>query len=850
AENKSKETPLMKQYKDIKAKYPDAFVFFRLGDFYEMFYEDAAQASKILSLVLTKRSGVPMCGIPYHSSANYIAKLLKSGNKVAICEQMETPQEAKSKLVKRKVVRVITPGTVTEDELLDSAISNHLVCVNADALNWGLACIEVSTGNFWASQAVADDNLHRLSGLIARINPSEILADEQTIQELRQKNIINGNSILTKINAGETSSPPENWQSTFVVKENKNLALKSALNACRYVEGNEPRLSGQLVPKYREYTNYLHLDENAIRTLELVESEHGGRKGTLWGILNNCLTSMGARLMREWILHPLINPKQINERQNCVEELMTEEKRESLGKILENVSDIERIITRITAMSASPRDVGALRDSLKMLDPITDWLKNSNIKTISKTVSDIYDRLNEMFNILSNAIDENPPIKLGEGKTIRQGYNTELDELRCLKNNTNVKLKELQENEKKKTGIPSLKVGYNSVFGYYIEVTKTHMSKVPYEYIRKQTLVNCERFITQELKEMESLILGAEDKIARLENHLFNEVRKKLTASADILKTFAVCVAELDVYMSLACAAVKGHYIKPEINLSNDLIIKGGRHPIAEKAMRAGEFISNDLEMAGDFQIMMLTGPNMSGKSVYLRQNALIVIMAQMGSFVPSESAVIGIKDRIMTRIGAKDIMAKGESTFMVEMKETAAILDLATSKSLVLLDEVGRGTSTFDGISIAWAVVEFLYDLKQGPKVLFATHYFELTEMEQKYNGIKNFNVSIKESVTPKGKTELIFLHKVLRGPSDKSYGIHVAEIAGINAACTLRAKQILKNLEEKTNLNGIAKEESLPLLQHHPVMAEINDCRPEKLTPLEALQTINEWKKRLKHE
>jgi DNA mismatch repair protein MutS len=846
APKKENQTPLMKQYLDIKNKYPDAFVFFRLGDFYEMFYDDAKKASSILGITLTKRQGIPMCGVPYHSSSNYVAKLLKEGKKVAICEQTQTPAEAKSKLVKRQVVRVVTPGTVTEDELLNSQDCNHLVCIALNGMSWGFACVEASTGDFWTCEKMSDEGLHQLSGLITRTNPSEIIADDNTARELKMRNIINGKTNLTVVAGNANYALPESWKKTRMVRENKKFAVKCALNACRYVETNEPQLKNLLVPDYREDEKYMELDENAVKTLELVESEYGEKKHTLWGVLNNCSTSMGMRFLRRRILHPLLGISEIRERQNCVEKLLKEDKRERLCQILKNISDLERIITRISASSASPRDIGGLKSSLAVLGPLKNWLENSAISKTAQSVNRIYGELDELCNLLCKAIAEELPAKIGEGKeVIKNGYNNELDELRSFKKDARAKLKFLQERERASTGITSLKVGYNSVFGYYIEITKSHLAKVPYNYVRKQTLVNCERFITQELKEMESKILGAEDRMIRLENFLFDQIRNRLGESAPSLKKFAKCIAELDVYFSLAVAAVKNGYVKPELNPGGGIAIEGGRHAIVERNMPAGEFVTNDLKLNGNLQMMIITGPNMSGKSVYLRQNALIVIMAQMGSFVPAKKAAISITDRIMTRIGARDILSKGDSTFMVEMKETAKILNLATSKTLVLLDEVGRGTSTFDGVSIAWAVAEFLYDASGGPKVLFATHYFELTELARKYSGIKNFNVKVEETVTCGGKSELVFLHKVGEGPSDKSYGIHVAELAGISPACILRARQILSELENRLAVGESEKKEKLPMQERHLVLEQIADCKPEKLTPLEALQIISQWKK-----
>lgn len=839
----SAQTPLMKQYRDIKKKYPHAVVFFRLGDFYEMFGEDARRSSSVLGLTLTKRNGVPMCGVPYHASSRYVAKLLKEGKNVAICEQMEVPARSNSKLVERKVTRVITPGTIMEDELLDRQNSNYLLCISANNLSWAAACLEVSTGDFWATQQISGDDFRRLSGLITRVNPSEIITNRKTFEELRQKSILN-NTGVTIVPDNEDHTLPENWADTRLVIEEKQLALRCALDAYKYVEKNEPQLKGLLIPDYREDDKYLYLDENAIKTLELVESAYETKNQTLLGVLNYCFTAMGMRLLRQWILHPLMDISEIKKRQNSIEILLDEDKRSELCEILKKISDIERIVTRITAKSASPRDVAGLRDSLAILENYHKWLENSGLSDIYEKINPIYDKLLETYNFLSRSIVcEDIPNKIGEGKDlIKAGYDKELDELRSVKKDSGFKLSEIQKTERGQTGIPSLKVGYNSVFGYYLEVTKTHMAKVPYRYVRKQTLVNCERFITQELKELESKILGAEDRIFRLENHLFEDIKTRLSRSAKELKIFAKSIAELDVYLSLASVAVKRRYTKPAIDTTRKILIEKGRHPIVEHNIDAGEFVRNDLSMGDDLQIMIITGPNMSGKSVYLRQNALIVIMAQMGSFVPAEKADISITDRIMTRIGARDILSKGDSTFMVEMKETANILNFATSKSLVLLDEVGRGTSTFDGVSIAWAVAEFLYDIKKGPKVLFATHYFELTELEHKYPGIKNFNVKVEEVITPEGESELVFLHRVESGPSDKSYGIHVAELAGINPSCILRARRMLKELENK-----LSENKKLPLIERHQILEEIADCKPEKLTPLEALKIISEWKKRL---
>jgi DNA mismatch repair protein MutS len=851
------DTPLMKQYQSVKVLYPHAIVFFRLGDFYEMFNEDARVASAELGLTLTARQSVPMCGVPYHSASGYISRLLKAGHKIAICEQQPDESEpgARTKLFKREVVRLITPGTLIEDELLESSSSNYLVCAEVDIVGWGLACLEVSTGEFWATQKMGDPDLKLFSSLLARISPSEILAERKSAAELEARGLKGEKTVLT---VSSVPSPelvaPENWKSREMWA-NKQLALKAALRALAYVGDNEPRLRDALQPVYREPFTAMQLDENAVRTLELVESSSGGgRKYSLWGVLNHTATPMGARLLREWILQPLTELTEIHGRQNCVAELVDNQPaREALGSALREISDVERAMSRVAASGASPRDMGGIRRSLLSLDAIRKWFENGG----SSVAPDLWTRfegesarLYSLRELLGRALCDNLPQRLSDGGVMREGFSAELDEIRSLTKNSRSRLGEIEARERQATQIPSLKVGYNSVFGYYLEVTRTHAAKVPYNYVRKQTLSNAERYITEELKELENKILGAQDRILRLESQLFEELRKSLMGNVDALRTFARTAAELDVYCSLAIAAKRGNYVRPEVNLEREIAIDSGRHPAVEANLPPGAFVPNNLSVGGEgTQILIITGPNMSGKSIYLRQNALIVIMAQMGGFVPAAGARIGIVDRIMTRIGAHDALSRGESTFMVEMRETAAILKAATPRSLVLLDEVGRGTSTFDGISIAWAVVEYLRNPKGGPHVIFATHYFELTELEEKYPGVKNFNVEVREWTNSSGKTELLFLHKIADGPADKSYGIHVAELAGLPAPCIIRARKLLEELEKKTGpaYNEQGGQATLPLFGASPVIEELKACDPEKLTPLDALHAIVEWKKRL---
>ena len=840
----------MQQYQAIKASHPGAILFFRLGDFYEMFGEDAKTASAALGLLLTARHGTPMCGIPYHSSRTYIARLLKAGHKIAICEQIE--QGDGKGLFRREVVRVITPGTVIEDELLDAKTRNHLLCVEVDIVGWGLACVEVSTGDFWATQKLGDDDLRPLAALMARLSPSEILASPKTISLLTEKKLLpQGVPLTGSTFEAAALQPPDSWPGR-AVWTNKQLALKAALAAARYVSENEPRLSGSLAPVYSELSSCMQLDEAAVRTLELV-SAADGRAQTLWGVLDRTRTSMGSRLLREWILQPLAELPGIESRQQAVSELFENETaREAAAAMLCEISDVERIAARSCALSAPPRDAAGLKKSLSILPALSRWLESTGqpLQDITTRFAPARAALEHLGALLDKALQDNPPAKLSDGDIITPGYSAELDELRAFKTGSGEKLLELEAREKAATQISSLKVGYNSIFGYYIEVTKANLSKVPSSYIRKQTLVNAERFITQELKELESKILGAEEKTRRLETHLYNELLKETAAHAPELKIYSKCLSELDALLSLTEAALKNDYVRPEMDNSRDFLVDSGRHPVAELVLAPGTFVPNSFEMRdGQEQIMVLTGPNMSGKSVYLKQNALIAIMAQIGSFVPAKSAKLGIVDRIMTRIGSHDAMSRGESTFMVEMRETANILASATPRSLLLLDEVGRGTSTFDGISIAWAVLEHLHASGKGPKTLFATHYFELTELAERYKSISNFNIEVKEWVNSQGKTELLFLHKIAPGPADKSYGIHVAELAGLPQACILRARKILGALEKKMDPAAAEKRDTeplLPLFGDGALIDEIRSCHPDKMTPIEALGLVSDWKKR----
>ncbi len=849
-------TPLMKQYYDIKNQYPGIILFFRLGDFYEMFDEQAREVSAILGLTLTQRHGIPMCGIPFHAATSYIGRLLKAGKKIGICEQISASADNKSKLFERKVIRVITPGTVMEDDMLDANQSNFLVCLRAQGGGWGIACVDVSTGQFWASQNLDDSNFTNLAAALAAVNPAEIVGDGQTLQLLQNKVVLPARLPLTEVPVFEGEIAPLPTWPVAAMWRGRELALSCALQVLAYVSSTEPGVKDTLVPSYTELSDSLQIDENAVSSLELVKSQEGGRAGSLWALLDHTKTSFGSRKLKEWIVRPSLSVDEIRRRQDCVEGLVkNQEALGALASILQNISDVERIMTRVAAGNASPRDLGGLRRSLLNAEPLRRWLEKYG-QTVAPHLKErfdaVYPAAQEMSKLLYEAINEEPPLRIADGNIIRGGYNAELDELRSLRSGSGKALEELCQRERERTGIPNMKAGYNSIYGYYLEVTKSHSAKVPYNYTRKQTLTNAERYITEELKELENKILNAESRILRLESSLFDAVRKTLAGQIAALKEFAQTAAELDVYLSLALAAMKYGYTRPNVNDGTGLSYKGGRHPIVESLLPAGSFVPNDLDMDGvNTQLMLITGPNMGGKSVYLKQTALIVIMAQMGSFVPAQEAIVGVVDKIMTRIGAHDALQRGNSTFMVEMNETAHILASQTPRSLILLDEVGRGTSTFDGISIAWAIVEYLHKPKGGAKVLFATHYFELVDLENKYPSVKNFHVEAKEYKDSFGQSKLAFLYRILPGAADQSYGIHVAEIAGLPAAVTVRARKVLKDLEAKKGAKISAREKDpVKDLFSAPIVQEIKLTDPDKLTPMGALQLIAEWKKRVDNE
>ncbi len=851
------DTPVMRQYQNIKARHPHSILFFRLGDFYEMFGLDAQEASAILGLVLTQRQGVPMCGVPFHNAQNYVARLLRAGRKVAIAEQLEAPSKDK-KIVARDVVRVVTPGTIVEDELLDPAAANCLIAVENDLVGWGAACLDVSTGESWATQTLNDRDHRKLHDLLARMRPAEVVVSADASSALRLRSILPPKTCLTLRESAKSAAPPA-WAAGSIWR-NHHLALAAVTAARQYIDEAKFRLREMPEPAYREAGSVMQLDETAIRTLELIEAASGEKRHTLWGLLDLCRTPMGSRKLKTWLLHPSTDLREIEHRQNCVEDLLDKpEARRSLGQILQEVADLPRVTSRLATRAASPRDLGALRRSLARLPQLEAWLAetsfSSGLADLACDLRETTKSLEALGAKLIAALIDDPPVKLSDGGLFRSGFHKELDDLRRLKTDSDQVLAELEARERKATGLSSLKAGYNSVFGYYLEISKGQSAKAPASYTRKQTLTNAERYITPELKELETKILSAEEKMLRLEASLFGELRDEAVGFHAPLLRLSELLSELDGFQSLSSVAAMHDFVKPKVDFSHDLDIVDGRHPVLAALLPSGTFVANSLSLnACDPQILILTGPNMAGKSTYLRQNALIALLAQIGSFVPAKSARVGIVDKILTRIGAQDALAQGDSTFMVEMKETSHILRSATARSLVVLDEVGRGTSTFDGISIAWAVLEHLHSSyatndkngPRGPRTLFATHYFELTELAKTLPGVVNGNVEVKEWSSAEGRTEVVFLHKIAPGPADRSYGIHVAALAGLPAQLISRAQKILSGLENKSGPTHPVSSE-LPLFEENPVLRTLKLINPETLTPIEALQALSALKKQL---
>ncbi len=877
-------TPMMQQYMQTKEEYKDCILFYRLGDFYEMFFDDAITASKELDLTLTGKScglkeRAPMCGVPYHAVDTYLNKLVSKGYKVAICEQMEDPATAKG-IVKREVIRIVTPGTILNPEGMDETKNNYIMCVVYLADRFGLSVADVTTGDFQVTEL---DSGEKLFDEIYRFGPAELICNEAFYMSG-----VDTDMLRERLNL--TTSALDDWYfddalcartltEHFHVHSLEGLGLAdydcgviAAGALLQYLkETQKTSLShlSRLVPYATG--KYMVLDSSTRRNLELTETLREKKKrGSLLWVLDKTKTAMGARTLRKYIEQPLISKNDINDRLDMVEELKDNAiSREEIREYLRPVYDMERLLSRITYQSANPRDLRAFQSSLAMLPSIKYILGDMKCAGL-KSLYEEMDPLEDLCSLIDRAIVEDPPLAMKEGGIIRDGFNEEVDRLRSAKTDGKEWIAKLEEQEREKTGIKNLRIRYNKVFGYYIEVTNSFKDLVPDYYTRKQTLANAERYTIPELKELEDTILGAEDRLCALEYDIYSDVRNKLAGEVVRIQQTARAVAELDALASLAMVAEQNRYVRPKINEKGIIDIKDGRHPVVEKMIPNDMFIANDTYLDDrKKRISVITGPNMAGKSTYMRQSALIVLMAQMGSFVPASSADIGIVDRIFTRVGASDDLASGQSTFMVEMSEVANILRNATNKSLVILDEIGRGTSTFDGLSIAWAVIEYLSSSKQqGAKTLFATHYHELTELEGKIDNVNNYCIAVEE----KGD-DIIFLRKIVPGGADKSYGIQVARLAGVPDAVIQRAKEIVDELSDAditTQIKDIAGTEKnekkrrktpkydevdlaqmslFDTIKDDDVIQEIQDLDLGHLTPIDALNTLYELQNKLKN-
>ena len=864
------ETPMMRQYNEIKRQHKDALLFFRMGDFYELFFEDAKLAAKVLGITLTSRSkgegAIPMAGMPHHSSESYIRRLIKAGYKVAICDQLQDPDEAKG-IIDRGVTRIITPGTVTEDTLLEDKSNNYLMAVLETNSMLGLSWIDLSTGRF----EVEDIQKELLFDEFARLNPSELLLPEETVR--------NNTSFMERVRAecdGIVTSRPdwefskdtayriltEHFGTTSLEGfgcEDLGPSLGAAGAVIQYLRETQ-KTSIKHIGKIQKHQtdNRILIDKATQQSLELTQTMRTrNREGSLLGVIDQTKTPMGARLFREWVISPLSISAEIKYRQLGVKELFEKsELRRELRNILSNIYDIERISTKVSCGRANARDLISLKQSLSRLPALKEKLTFC-ISDILVSIEQQIDVLDEVRTLIGTAIVPDPPPMIKDGGLIREGYDATLDELKYISKNGKSWIANFQAEEIARTGINSLKVGFNKVFGYYIEVTNLHKDNIPKTYIRKQTIKNAERFITPELKDYETKVLTADERAKDLEYDIFIQIREQVSAFTPQLQKTSEAIAFIDVLSALASLAVENRYIMPEITDSLELKITDGRHPVLDRKLVGESFVPNDVNLDGiNDKIMVITGPNMAGKSTYIRQIALLVLMAQMGSFIPAREAVIGTVDRIFTRVGASDELSRGQSTFMVEMNETSNILNNATERSLIILDEVGRGTSTFDGVSIAWAITEYIYQHIKA-RTLFATHYHELTELSILFPGIKNYNIAVKE-----WGDEIIFLRKIVEGGTDKSYGIHVARLAGIPKEVIQRARIILNNLEAATlDVNGKPKfapmksaqdkkqtaQLKLFVSKQDMVIEEIKKLDTTKISPIDALNKLDELKKKL---
>ncbi len=865
-------SPMMEQYFEIKSQYPDMLLFFRLGDFYEMFFDDAKIASEELDLVLTGRDcgqeeRAPMCGVPFHSADNYIAKLVNRGYKVAICEQLEDPKLVKG-LVKRDVVRIITPGTVIEGSMLDDAVNNYLCCICRNEKETGLCFADVSTAEFHLTSIKDENAQEQIIDKLSAYQPREVLVNSSALDFQQVADFIKTrlgtkvqllddekfdfeectNLILETLKKEEISSLSLGSSRAVV------CALGAVIDYLKTVQKKD-EIETPADIDYFDNEEYMKLDMSARRNLELTKSMMtGDKKHSLLWVIDKTKTAMGKRMIRNWIERPLMSVSLISKRQNAVGELFDRpEMRDKVRSALIGISDIERLMTRIAYSTANAKELKSLQATLEKLPEIKALVSDASTALLKEINSNI-DLLTDVKELIETAISDEPPFTVREGGMIKDGYNAEIDELKSIINDGASIIASIEARQREETGIPKLKVGYNRVFGYYIEVTNSYKDMVPDTYIRKQTLTNCERYITQELKDLEGKILGAKDRVIALEYEVFCKVRNEVSAEVVRIQKTAKALAMLDTLASLAEVAVTNNYVCPHINNNGVIDIKDGRHPVVEALMNGGIFVPNDTSLnKDDNRCMIITGPNMAGKSTYMRQIALIVLLAQVGSFVPARSAEIGIVDAIFTRVGASDDLASGRSTFMVEMSEVAAILKNATQNSLIILDEIGRGTSTFDGMSIARAVLEFVCKKKTlGAKTLFATHYHELTAMEGMLDGVSNYSIAVK-----KRGDDITFLRRIVRGGADESFGIEVAKLAGVPDSVVKRAKVILKELEScKIDIDFKAEnsvEEEEEEIQYNfsangknEILEILKATDINTLTPIEAMQTLYDLKKK----
>ncbi|MBE6577887.1 MAG: DNA mismatch repair protein MutS [Ruminococcaceae bacterium] len=859
---------MMEQYFEIKNQYKDYLLFYRLGDFYEMFFDDAVLASRELELTLTGRDcgeaeRAPMCGVPFHSSEGYIGKLIEKGYKVAICEQTEDPALAKG-LVRREVVRVVTPGTLIETNLLSENKNNYLCAVYMSELECGVAFADVSTAQIYATSFCGDNIEARLKNELGTYAPSEVVSN------LSAKKLGDVSEFVTsRVGAMLTDNRPTQFEyaaSLNAVKAQFGDALREgaeddkalicALGGLLSYIADMQKSDISYIKELSVYSDgqYMELDINTRRNLELTETLRSKeKKGSLLWVLDKTKSAAGARLLRQWVEHPLLSTGAIISRQNAIEELCSNYiLREEIGALLDGVLDLERLVTKIVYGTANAKDLRAVSSTISVLPELKALLATCRSDELCRINSEL-ETLEDIYSSIDTAICEEPPFSVREGGIIADGYNADVDSLRDIMKDGSSWKERIAEEEREKTGIKTLKVAYNKVFGYYIEVTKSLISQVPDRYIRKQTLANCERYITEELKEMEATVLGASDKVCSLEYELFSQIRGFVADNSRRVQKAAALMAKLDAYYSLATVAAKNSYVRPEVDTSDIIDIKDGRHPVVEQFVKDTYFVPNDAHLdTSANRLMLITGPNMAGKSTYMRQVAIITLMAQIGSFVPAKEARIGIVDKLFTRVGASDDLASGQSTFMLEMNEVAYILRNATKKSLIIYDEVGRGTSTFDGMSIARAIVEYTAGRKIGAKTLFATHYHELTVLEDEMDGIVNYNIAAK-----KRGDSITFLRKIVRGSTDDSYGIEVAKLAGLPNEVIKRAKEVLASVEKTAKaLSTTDKEDSavddtlitLDDFVNDQVIEELKAVDINMLSPYEAMSFLFDLKKRLK--